>query len=119
MSLVMSSALAWLSGFGFTELVEVPLYSVRRFSPAGRSARKRVAIALGASLITHPFVWFLFPRLFDDWWAMLFSAEAFAVIVEALWLRAFGVRRPLSLSLAANASSLFLGLWSREMFGWP
>ena len=119
MSVAMSSALAWLSGFGFTELVEVPLYSVRSFSPAGRSARRRVAIAFGASLLTHPFVWFVFPSIFHDEWASLFGAEAFAVVVEALWLRAFGVRRPLLLSLAANASSLFLGLSSRQMFGWP
>ena len=119
MSPAMSSALAWLSGFGFTQLTEVPLYSVRSFSPAGRSTGKRIAIAFGASLITHPFVWFVFPRLFNDEWAVLFSAETFAVLTEALWLRVFGLRRPLLLSLAANASSLFLGLSSREMFGWP
>ena len=119
MSLAMSSALAWLSGFGFTELVEVPFYSIRTFSPPDRTMRKRMAIAFGASLITHPFVWFLFPRVFDDEWAMLFAAETFAVVVEALWLRAFGVRHPLLLSIAANASSVFLGLSSRQMFGWP
>ncbi len=119
MSLAMSSVLAWLSGFGFTELVEVPLYSVRGFSPRGRSVGKRLAIAFGASLLTHPFVWFVFPRMFHDEWASMFGAEAFAVVVEAVWLRAFGVRHPLLLSLAANASSLFLGLSSREMFGWP
>ena len=119
MSPAMSSALAWLSGFGFTELVEVPMYSVRTFSPAGRTMGRRIAIAFGASLVTHPFVWFVFPRLCEDEWTMLLSAEAFAVVVEAAWLRAFGVRHPLLLSLAANASSLFLGLSSRQMFGWP
>ncbi len=119
MSLTMSSALAWLSSFAFTELVETPLYALRTFSPAGRSTSARLAIAFGASLLTHPLVWFLFPRLFDNEWATLLSAEGFAVVVEALWLRAFGVRRPLVLSLAGNAASLFLGLSSREMFGWP
>ena len=119
MSLAMSSALAWLTAFGFTELVEVPLYSVTTFSPAGRSIGKRLAVAFGASLLTHPFVWFVFPRLFDDPWVSMLGAEAFAVLAEAAWLRAFGVRHALLLSLAANASSLFLGLSSREMFGWP
>jgi len=119
MSSVMSSALAWLSGFAFTELVETPIYAVRTFSPQNRSLQKRIAIAFGASLVTHPFVWFLFPHLFSDEWAMLFAAETFAVVVEAVWLRAFGVRHALLLSLAANATSVFLGLSSRQMFGWP
>lgn len=115
----MSSALAWLSGFGFTELVEVPLYGVRLFSPAERSTGKRIAIAFGASQVTHPFVWFVFPWLVHDEWAMLLSAEVFAVVVEAMWLRFFSVRHALLLSLTANCASLFLGLTSRHMFGWP
>lgn len=115
----MSSALAWLSAFGFTELVEVPIYAVRAFSPRGRTLSRRMAIAFGASLLTHPFVWFVFPRLVSDEWSYMLAAEGFAVGAEALYLRAFGVRHALLLSLCANAASLFLGLTSRQVYGWP
>lgn len=111
----------WFLAFLFTQAVEVPVYALaaRRFWPARATTPWRVAIAFGASALTHPFVWFVFPRLVDDWLTMVIIAEIFAWLAEAGYLRAAGVRKALWVSLAANAASLGLGLASRELFGAP
>lgn len=128
---------AWLAAFFFTQAVEVPIYVValRRDAvapdarPEARSeadARSLLAlyvIGFGASALTHPIVWFVIPRLpFGSYVAMVACAEAFAVIVEGVYLRALGVvslRRGLLLSLLANAASASLGLACRAVFGAP
>lgn len=108
----MTDPLAWLGAFAFTQLVEVPVY--RR---AGCSWRG----AFAASAITHPVVWFvIFPLLRARYAEKVVVAEAFAVLVEALWLRvALKNPRPLAWSLAANGLSFGLGMLSRYLFGWP
>lgn len=108
----MSGLLAWLGAFAFTQAVELPVYL---------RAGCRAPGALAASAITHPVVWFvLVPRLPLGYDERVVIAEAFAVIVEALWLR-LALRRPRALawSLLANALSFGLGMLSRALFGWP
>ena len=105
---------AWLAAFVVTQLVEVPIYMRAQ---RGRFWR-RFGIAFGASALTHPVVWFVFPRLVDDYLVMVFAAEIFAVIVEAIWLSLFGIRRAFLWSLATNAASLGIGLTLRAMTGW-
>ena len=106
----------WLIAFAVTQAVELPIYAgalrVRGWS-------KALGIAFGASLITHPFVWFLFPRISDNYWIYLATAEAFAIGVEALWLRRFGLRDPLLWSALANGLSAGTGFTLRQLFGWP
>ncbi|MBL8954441.1 MAG: hypothetical protein JNK82_26925 [Myxococcaceae bacterium] len=99
----------WLIAFALTQLVEVPIYLVAASST--ESGRKWVA-AFGASAITHPVVWFVFPRYWPTghWWQMVACAELFAVAVEAAWLASFGVKRPIEWSFFANATSFGLGL---------
>ncbi len=121
----------WLLAFAFTQAVEVPIYM--------RALRGRPAVAFGASAITHPVVWFVIPRVWVRLYlamiavrsdliirsptaryvCMVLLAETFAVLVEAIYLRAWGLRRALAWSLAANAASLTLGLLSRACFGLP
>lgn len=102
----------WLAAFAFTQIVEVPIYR--------RALGGRALVAFGASALTHPVVWFVFPRLpFASYLAMVAAAEVFAWLVEAAYLRAFGLRRALAWSLVANAASLGLGLASRALFGAP
>jgi hypothetical protein len=102
----------WLARFLFTQLVEVPIYSY--------ALRGQPLVAFGASALTHPFVFFVFPRLWPDGrWAMIALAEAFAVIVEALYLRRFGLRRALLWSLLSNGASFTLTPLSHRAFGWP
>ena len=106
----------WLSAFAFTQLVEVPLYTV-----ALRRRRGAGLWALGASALSHPVVWFLLPRLpwGGRYWLYVGVAEAFAVGAEALYLRALGVGRPLGWALLANGASAGLGLAARARWGWP
>lgn len=111
--------LAWLYAFAFTQVVEVPLYM--RFVD-DKSAISRLTKAFSLSLVTHPFVWFAFPRApFPNWYVQLAVSEAFAVFVEALLLKRFGLdtNRAFLLALFANALSLGLGLTSRALFGVP
>ena len=123
--------IAWLVAFVFTQCIEIPIYV--------RALRGRPVVAFGASAITHPIVWFVIPRMWVRSylsliaWSPLFIvrapiaryacmvllAESFAIAVEALYLRAFDVRRAFAWSLLANGASVTLGLLSRAAFGWP
>lgn len=100
----------WLVGFAFTQAVEVPLYL--RVTSSWR-------VAFLASGLTHPVVWFLFPLLPLSYWPMAALAEVFAVVAEALWLRAHGVSRALLWSVVANGASATVGLLLRAAFGVP
>lgn len=111
---------AWFKAFVLTQLIEMPLYvytlskalnlPIRpfRFSLSTRL----ILIAFGASAITHPFVWFIFPRalISQPYWLYFLTAESFAVIVEAWYLKFFGVSRFLAWSLLINGLSAGLGL---------
>ncbi len=104
---------AWLSAFLFTQAVEVPIYL-----RVGASWRAAVL----ASTLTHPVVWFGFATVRG--WVHSYSAavvlmEAFAIIVEAVWLSSRKVKHALIWSLAANLASVTLGFASRALFGWP
>lgn len=107
---------AWARAFAFTQLVEGPIYRI--FVPT------RWGPALAASAITHPFVWFAFPWIGDrldlSWTVTAIVSEVFAVAIEAVFFRfVFGVRwrRAALVSLAANVTSVTLGLLARAMFG--
>ena len=121
---------SWLAAFVFTQVVECPIYLVAQRGEDGRAQQRRawwckLAIAFGASAITHPVVWFGFPYLWlglgypGGYWTMVAGAEAFAVCVEAGYLRGFRVPQPWAWSVLANAASFGLGLASRTALGWP
>ena len=111
--------LGWLRSFAFTQLVEVPIYLRGIPGPRLRAG----AIAFGASALTHPLVWYVFPRLpFGSFFRMAVAAELFAWVTEAAYLWCWRVRGPLralGLSFAANGASLALSLLSRRVFGIP
>lgn len=102
----------WLRAFALTQLVEAPIYM--------KSGKISWWEALVPSAVTHPFVWFVFPKLQEhgiSYLGMAVAAEAFAVLVEAALVRlAFGVpgRRAFWVSVLANASSVAVGLVLRE-----
>lgn len=116
---------AWLWAFLLTELVEVPIYLralLARDDPERPFERVLPAllVAFGASALTHPIVWFVTPQLITSSYVlMVAAAETFAVLAEAAWLRAFGLRRALWWALFANAASVLVGLTLRRLFGWP
>lgn len=120
MTLTASYVVAWLAAFAFTQIVEAPLY--RRLLGVSWLA------AFGASAITHPFVWFVFPRIHVSWLWRTLGSEIFAWVVEAAWFvllsrrgaaARLGLGRALLVSLLANGASECLGLTSRAWFGWP
>jgi hypothetical protein len=114
--------LRWALAFAFTEVVEAPIYAFALEDT--RPRRERWAIALAASLLTHPMVWFVFPELTQTLargaspWLSVALAETFAVLVEAAWLAAFGARLAVVLALLANGTSFTLGLFLYTYLGW-
>ena len=110
-------ALAWLRAFLFTQLIEAPIYR--------RGYGASLAVALGASTITHPVVWFVFfgpLSLLEPlpYAAKLTMAELFAWLVESAWLaRATRLPGAVRYALLANAASLTLGMATRALFGFP
>lgn len=112
----------WLGALLFTQVVEVPVY-LHGLRGGERSTAARLGIAAGASLLTHPVVWFASPLLPLGYEGRVLVAEGFAVLAEAAWLAGFGLRRPVSralgYALVANVASAGLGLASRSAFGWP
>ena len=109
--------LAWLQSFLFTQVVEVPVYM--QALPGGRW--RAGLIAFGASSLTHPVVWFVFPvMLRRDWLRVTVFSELFSFGVEAvymcIWLKPWKAG---AVSLVANGASLGLGLLSRHLFGVP
>jgi hypothetical protein len=108
---------AWLHAFLLTQAIELPFYS-RALAP--RPLAGRVTLGLGASLLTHPVVWFAMPALVQrPYVAMAIVAESFAVLVEAGYLATLRVRAAWRWSLAANLTSVSVGLLLRELVGWP
>jgi hypothetical protein len=106
---------AWLRALAFTQIIEAPI--TRRM--LGVSWWK----ALAPSFVTHPFVWFAFPRLADrgvPYAAWVAVAEITVWVVEAAMLarlaRAPWTRAALA-SLVANGVSLSFGLVANELFG--
>ena len=116
----------WFWAFVFTQAVEMPIYIL--------GARTRWDEAFTASALTHPVVWFVFPRVFGalfgtfgahrpderiEYFIMVAAAEAFAVGVEAGYLASLKRKHPVRWSLIANGASFSLGLLSRWLFGAP
>jgi hypothetical protein len=119
--------LQWSIAFCFTQLVEMGVY-VQAHAPRAdgtpRPIAERLAIAFAASGITHPLVWFVIPEVgmsglgISTWWHVVAIAEVFALLTEALYLRAFGVRWALAWSLLANGTSFIGGLFCYELLDW-
>lgn len=123
----------WIRAFIFTQAVEVPLYLLAFAWPLlrGRLAdgrprpalpmAVRVGVAFLCSLLSHPVVWFGFPRLIDSaehYAAMVVAAETFAVTSEATILWAVRLRYPLLVAFAVNMTSMSLGFLLRYLTSW-
>jgi hypothetical protein len=105
---------AWLMAFLATVAVEGPIVVVlTRGHPT--PAWRRALIAIFAQLVTHPLVWFVFPRLvgltgrsslaLSELWAWLAEAAFYAVVLPGL-----SPARTLGISALANAASIMVGL---------
>jgi len=94
----------WFIAFIITQCLEMPVYLA--------AFRGRPLICFGASAITHPIIWFVFPLVIplDHYTLYLLAAESFAVIIEAFYLHFFGLKKALLWSLLANSISFLSGL---------
>lgn len=99
----------WLGAFAFTQACELPLWFLA-FRRGGAPRADALVLGFCASALTHPIVWFGFPRLPLPYAARVALSEAFAVGFEALFARRFGVPRAWAWSLGANGLSAGLGL---------
>lgn len=98
----------WLLAFLLTQAVEVPIWQL---SLRPRPLLQRLAIGFGASLLTHPLLWILWPLgLPGNYWAAVAVGETGVVLVEAIYIRLWGVKSPLTWSLLANGASFVTGL---------
>lgn len=102
----------WARAYALTQLIEVPvyLYAARRLPPA-----KRWIFALGASTLTHPALWYLFPWPDDPeaaggYLTVTVIGELWVFLTESLWGMVLRVPRPWLWSFIANAASFAAGL---------
>lgn len=104
---------SWLLAFVLTLVLEMPVAVW-----VGRRLEARPARRVGASIlgncVTHPAVWFVFPRLPWPWPLVIAVAETWAWLAEAAvyrgLLRDASWRASLLLSLVANGLSFGAGL---------
>jgi hypothetical protein len=105
---------AWFRAFTLTCLIEVPIVACGTRS-SGHALRRRLLVAFCAQLLTHPFVWSVFPSLPGVDAEVAFTlSELYAWLGECafyvLLLRGVAPARAAGLSGVANALSLAAGL---------
>jgi hypothetical protein len=105
----------WARAFLATQVIEVPIVAgwLRGPLPLAEAA----ALGVLASSLTHPLLWYAWPR-FSPAWLQMGAGEALVWTAEAalyaLWLRRAGAARPwrqgLVVSCLANGSSMLAGM---------
>ena len=105
--------MTWIMAFTLTQVLEIIAGSLI-WREKTVSWFRKVCIIFGASLITHPMVWFVFPSIRHDaglsYGEYLFMAESYAYSVEALYYYVLRVKRPVLLSVVANTCSFLTGV---------
>lgn len=106
--------MTWIMAFTLTQVIEITVGMLFWKDKEVSSARK-ICILFGASLITHPMVWFIFPQIRDEggfsYGEYLWMAESYAYGVEALYYYAFRIKRPIVLSVITNSCSFLTGVF--------
>jgi hypothetical protein len=102
---------AWARAYALTQLVEAPLYL---YAAHRLPAAKRWFYAFGASTLTHPVLWFLFPWPHEPdsmahYATVLIIGELYVFLTEALWGAVLHVPRPWLWSFIANVASIAAG----------
>lgn len=113
----LSFTYAFLRSLLFTVVVEtatilVIARKVFKKSADNVSTGKLVTVGIYASLVTLPYVWYVFPSLLRSFPIAIAVGEMFAVGVEAIFYAAFlplNKKESFALSLLANIASYALG----------
>ncbi|HEX2690721.1 MAG TPA: hypothetical protein VHN14_29095 [Kofleriaceae bacterium] len=106
--------LTWLTAFTWTLAIELPIYALA----IGRCFARWwsvVVVVLAINLVTHPMLWFVFPRITPRW-LYVAVGEVTVTAIEAA-LVALAIRRPgraVAAAVAANLASFAAGplLWA-------
>ena len=109
--------MTWIMAFTLTQVIEITV-GMLFWKDEKVSSIRKIATLFGASLITHPMVWFVFPEIRDEggysYGEYLLMAESYAYGVEALYYYAFRIKRPILLSVLANSCSFLTGVFLYE-----
>jgi hypothetical protein len=114
----------WWRTFLFTLAVEVPLFVLVARVGAGGVRTSPIVLACAGAMgtcVTHPLLWFVWPKVGLDYGSYIVSGELLVAIVESFTF--FAVARPIGLSRAiaasfiANAASYGLGALLQAL-GW-
>ena len=115
----------WAAAFIFTLAVEVPVFvAFARTGPAQERALWWRAVLAGAfgSCLTHPPLWFIWPKLFHDYASYVISGELLVASIESvtffLIARPIRFSRAIAASFIANACSYGLGQMLRVLGIW-
>src|SRR5215475_10008528 len=108
--------LDWLSAFLWTLVLELPVYALCLRERFG-GWRTPIVLALGMNAVSHPLLWFVFPK-WQPFWLWLLVAESCVTLFEgmilAIALACVRSARPvgtaLAVAVAANALSTGFGL---------
>lgn len=132
--------LRYVFAFVATQIIEVPIYVRGPLRTLTLSAKRAIGYAFVASLLTHPIAALALPWLVAHFVARpvfvpghtvvdgCFVArvlvhglvsEGFAVVVEGLYLKRLGARRPFAWSLVANGASVTVGACLTLTTGFP
>ena len=105
--------MTWSVAFLLTQLIEISA-GVLVWRDKLTSFGRKILIIFSASLITHPFVWFVFPAVCEryalSYEIYLIIAESFAYFGEAIYYYTLRVKRPVLLSFFTNSCSFLTGL---------
>ena len=103
----------WITAFTITQVLEISVGNIF-WKDTNVSRAKKILILFGASLITHPMVWFVFSDIRNDggfsYYEYLFMAESYAYGIEAWYYYILKVKRPVLLSIITNTCSFCAGL---------
>lgn len=77
----------WFYAFLWTLALEWPIYTLALWSSLGKTGR-HILVLLLINLVTHPFLWYLFPR-FEPAWLWIWVAEAWVTLTETFLLGLF------------------------------
>lgn len=105
--------MTWIMAFTLTQVIEITA-GLLFWKDREVSVFRKIGILFGASLITHPMVWFIFPQIREEggysYGEYLLMAESYAYSVEALYYYAFRIKHPIWLSVIANSCSFLTGV---------
>jgi hypothetical protein len=105
----------WLVAFAWTLALELPVYTLV-LGHRMRSWQRLCAAVFAVNAVTHPLLWFAFPR-FEPFWLYALAGETCVVVAEAAMLAlAIPLRAAIVASVLANATSLLLGLLVMRLF---